>query len=327
MRPVKLPDLEFFLQAETLGAFRGFPAYRDLEPVPLVGELRRRWQELCQERVRSVSGYLDAGGAGPSQASEKGLDRLDEIRVERDGRHFVLNGVVHGILGGGTSAYRHLIQATLRESQDPLLFEAGFNHLYGEKGLDYVSIPDFAVLGFADSCKKGLDAGRLFPILIKDAIMEFFSLMPEDTPYHLLDQEQRRGLFGVLPTPLEIEWDAAKPKPLLTFEDYPNLVRRSAFMVAFAEAWCRKNNRSGCRLVMGDFHLTEAAYFLRHPEKVPEDLRHLAETCTSEYPRTQTLIYLKENLFHNTVGGIAGFVGFLPYFLAVLGLQVWYFGS
>ncbi|MBU1109954.1 MAG: hypothetical protein KKB51_24950 [Candidatus Riflebacteria bacterium] len=305
------PDFEFFLKAERLDAFRALPEYRDLDLEPMVGQLRIRWQKLCQESIQPAS----------ASSEEEIPSKLDEIRIEKDGRIFVLNGVIHGLIGGGTSAYRDLIRNTLRDSTEPLLFEAGFNHMYGEKGMNYVSIPDFAVLGFADTCKKGLDAGRILPLLLKDLFLELFSLMQEDAPYHLLEQEQRRGLCGVLPTRIEIEWDRVKPKRFFSFEDYPNIVRRSAFMSAFAEAWCQKNNQSGCRLVMGDFHLTESAYFLQHPDEVPADLRRLADQCTSENPKSQTWKYLRKNILHNSVGGFAGFLGLLPYFLIYLAIR------
>ena len=309
----ELPGLEFFRNAENLEAFRTFPAYRKLEHSELVQHLRIRWQHLCHERIHSVSRYLSQDKQDDSQPS-----RLDEIRVETSDQVFLLNGVIHGIIGGGTAAYRDLIRTTLRESQEPLLFEAGFNHLYGESEMDWVNIPDFSVLGFVDSCKKGLDAGLRLPLLLAEVILETFSMMKEDIPYHLLDQEYRRGIDGLLPTRLEIEWDRRKAKPLLTFEDYPNLVRRSAFMAAFAEAWCRKNTRENCRIVVGDAHLTEVAHFLQHPNDVPADLRDLADRFTSENPSVQYRLYRARNIFHNTVGGVAGFLGFLPYFAAMI---------
>lgn len=314
-------DFEFFLRAKRLDAFRALPGYRDLDLEIMVGQLRIRWQQLCLERIQSASASFEEGSGRDQEALPSSPPKLDEIRIEKDGRLFVLNGVVHGIIGGGTSAYRDLIRSTLRTSGEPLLFEAGFNHLYGEKGMNYVSIPDFAVLGFADTCKKGLDAGRMLPLLFKDLFLEFFSLMKEDAPYHLLEREQRRGLSGVLPTRIEVEWDRVKPKRFFSLEDYPNIVRRSAFMSAFAEAWCQKNNQSSCRLVAGDFHLTESAYFLQHPGEVPADLRLLADRCTSENPNSQARKYLMENILHNSVAGSAGFLGLLPYFLIYLAAQ------
>ncbi len=303
-----LPDLAFFRQASSLEDFRRLPGWQDHDLETLVSRLRTRWQELAREATTPPAVSPAAPDAPP---------RLDEIRVERDGRLFVVNGVIHGILGGGTGSYRELIRSTVARSPEPLLFEAGFNHLYGGAGLDYTSIPDFAVLGFFDTCKKGIDAGRMFPLLIKDAVWEAFSLLPDDAPFHQLDQELRRGIDGILPTALEIEWDRRKPRRFFTLEDYPNLVRRSAFMAAFAEAWCAKNGRPACRLVVGDLHLTEVAWFLRRPGDVPADLRALADACTSADPRVQTWLYLRRNLVHNLVGGMAGFLGFLPYFLAL----------
>ncbi|NLI76732.1 MAG: hypothetical protein GX442_09860 [Candidatus Riflebacteria bacterium] len=304
-----LPDIAFFRQAGSLDDFRKFPGWQEPDLETLVGRMRARWQELAREGTASPPG---------SPATPAEPPRLDEIRVERDGRLFVVNGVIHGILGGGTGAYRELIRSTVAGAAEPLLFEAGFNHLYGGAGIDYTSIPDFAVLGFVDTCKKGIDAGRMFPLLLKDAVWEAFSLLPDDAPFHQLDQELRRGIDGILPTALEIEWDRRKPRRFFTLEDYPNLVRRSAFMAAFAEAWCAKNGRAACRLVVGDLHLTEVAWFLRRPGDVPADLRHLADACTSANPRVQTWLYLRRNLVHNLVGGMAGFLGFLPYFLVVL---------
>lgn len=309
-----LPDFEFFLKAERLDAFRIFSDYRDQSLETMVKQLRVRWQQVCQQKIPPVSA---------SKKEETEIQKLDEIVVDKNGQTFVLNGVIHGIIGGGTSNYRGLIRGTLRDSAEPLLFEAGFNHLYGEKGMNYTSIPDFAVLGFTDTCKKGLDAGLMLPILLKELFMEFFSLLQEDAPYHLLEWEHRRGLGGMLPTRLEIEWDRVKPRRFFSFEDYPNIVRRSAFMAAFAEIWCQKNNKSGCRLVMGDFHLTETAYFLQHPDEIPADLRNLADRCTSENPRIQTLKYLKKNLFHNCIAGFIGFIPLLIIFIIYLFVSSW----
>ncbi|MFC1743825.1 hypothetical protein ACFL35_07505 [Candidatus Riflebacteria bacterium] len=320
------PDLTFFINAGKLEDFSALSPYQGLSTENMVQKLRTDWRDICIAEIEKKSQYLQETETSAENEVDFELEKLDEIKVEKDGVCFFINGVIHGMIGGGTKKYRDLIHRTLSSSEEQLLFEAGFNHLYGSKKLKYANIPCFSVLGLIDSIKKGLHAGILLPLLLWEVVKEFFSAMPEDTPYHSLDQEIRRGIEGVLPTPLEVEWDLSKDKPLLSFEDYPNIVRRSAYMAAFAEKFCEKNSITSCRLVVGDFHLTEIAYFFNNPELIPKDLLTLADRTTNSSTRIQGLLYLKENLLHNFIAGLAGFVSMLPYIILWVLLQNYFLG-
>jgi len=238
-------------------------AYPNLDDKARLAAARGAWVTAATDEAKRQA------EAGPPTS-------LPPVTVEAGGVTYALYGVIHGIVGGESKAYRDFVRDGVAALERPVM-ENGIRHLYPNDAVE--EIPDFAVLGIVGALWMGLLVAIQYPLLLWELARELLRKESPDAAfelesgvlYHGLDHEVRRALGpdGELPSGLSIDlemrrWDASTVKARLA--DPSALVPRSLYMAGYAAGSASRRDAERLSLVIGDRHTSEIAVFLTDPE-------------------------------------------------------------
>jgi len=237
-------------------------AYPDLDDEARLPAARADWITAATDEAKRQA------EAGPPAS-------LPPVTVEAGGVTYALYGVIHGIVGGESRAYRDFVRDGVAALDRPVM-ENGIRHLYPNDAVE--EIPDFAVLGIVGALWMGLLVAIQYPLLLWELARE---LLRKDSPdaafelesgvsYHGLDHEIRRALGpdGELPSGLTVDmemsrWDNSTVRARLA--DPSALAPRSLYMAGYAVGCAGRRGTEQLSLVIGDRHTSEIALFLMDP--------------------------------------------------------------
>jgi hypothetical protein len=275
-------DCAAFIALDSIEALAGH--YPGLEGKALEAKALEDWREVGQAEARRQA------EAGPPAA-------LAPLSVTVDGVRFDIYGVIHGMLGGETLAYRDFVRAGIEPLEAPAM-ENGLRLIYPNDAPE--EMPDYVVLGFVGALWGGALFALQLPLLFWELGREWLRKESPDEAselaggvlYHAVDPDVRRALGpdGDLPTGLTLafemgRWDASSVRARLV--DPVALAPRSLFMAGYAVGCAARRGASALPLVVGDRHTAEIARFLEDGRwhSHPLFLRGRAVASRADLPR------------------------------------------